>query len=569
MSPDGKSVDFKPELAREWEIQGDRIHVFRLHKGVTFHNGDPLTSADVKWNLERVKDKSQSPIHAWKLELLEAIETPDPLTVKLHFTKPYPFLRVAFTGSTGRAATILNPRAVKEKGKTYGRNPVGTGPFKFAEWKEGDYILLEKNPSYWETDASGGKLPYLDKVLIKIIIEPSTLVAALKTGEVDLINNVQPQFVADLKKDPKLTALTAVGGNWRCLHFNLAKEPFNDKALRKAVTFAIDRKELLDKVQFGEGIVAHGPISPPMGAFYDPGLRDGQERAVLRPRAGEDLDEAGQVRRPGGPVPQHQRERATRAPRRWSRRSSPRSAIKVRIELADFPTFRRRWLQETPVGPRAGPVGRRPRPRRDALPRAALDGDVERGQVGEQGLRQGRRAGARGERLQEAEEVLRRLREGHPGRRAGGHHAPRQRAEDPPQVREGLPDDSRGPDRHAPRLARPGLKGPGGNGVPGAARPGDADSPRTGGPLANTCVLTPVMIDISIGIMTTGRRITANLPEGLLEEAMEVTGKGITETLVEGLRLVRRARAYEKAMALRGKVNLSIDLDASRERRRR
>ena len=82
-SPDGKSVDFKPELAREWEIQGDRVHVFRLHKGVTFHNGDPCTSADIKWNLERVKDKQQSPIHAWKLELLESIETPDPQTIKL------------------------------------------------------------------------------------------------------------------------------------------------------------------------------------------------------------------------------------------------------------------------------------------------------------------------------------------------------------------------------------------------------------------------------------------------------------------------------------------------------
>jgi hypothetical protein len=79
--------------------------------------------------------------------------------------------------------------------------------------------------------------------------------------------------------------------------------------------------------------------------------------------------------------------------------------------------------------------------------------------------------------------------------------------------------------------------------------------------------LTFVMTLISIGIMT--RRVTANLPEQLLAEAMGVTGKGITETLVEGLRLVRRARAYEKAMALRGKVKLSIDLDASRERRRR
>jgi len=345
VSSDGKSVDFQPQLAREWEIQGDRVHVFRLHKGVTFHNGDPLTAADIKWNLERVKDKQQAPIHAWKLELLEAIETPDSHTVKLSFSKPYPFLRVAFTGSTGRAATILSPRAVKERGKAYGRNPVGTGPFKFVEWKEADYILLEKNPSYWESDASGGKLPYLDKVLIKIIIEPSTLVAALKTGEVDLINNVVPQFVGDLRKDPKLTALSAVGGNWRTIHFNLAKEPFNDKALRKAVTFAIDRKEILDRVEFGEGIVAHGPISPPMGGFYDPAFETGRNGQYF------DLEQAKtwmkQAKYDGREV-LYLSGNAGTLPRQAEviQAQLAKIGIKVKIELADFPTFRRRWFQE-------------------------------------------------------------------------------------------------------------------------------------------------------------------------------------------------------------------------------
>jgi peptide/nickel transport system substrate-binding protein len=344
-SSDGKSVDFKPQLAREWEIQGDRVHVFRLHKGVTFHNGDPLTAADVKWNLERVKDKNQSPIHAWKLELLEAIETPDSHTVKLHFTKPYPFLRVAFTGSTGRAATILSPRAVKEKGKAYGRSPVGTGPFKLTEWKEGDYILLEKNSNYWETDAGGGKLPYLDKVLIKIIIEPSTLVAALKTGEVDLINNAAAQFVGDLRKDPNLVALSAVGGNWRCLHFNLAKEPFNDKALRKAVTFGIDRKEILDRVEFGEGIVAHGPISPPMGAFYDPEFEKGKNGQYYDPEQARTWMK--QAKYDGRELLFLSINSGT-APRQAEviQAHLAKLGIKVRIELADFPTFRRRWLQE-------------------------------------------------------------------------------------------------------------------------------------------------------------------------------------------------------------------------------
>lgn len=345
-SPDGKGVEFKPELAREWEIQGDRIHVFRLHKGVTFHNGDPLTAADIKWNLERVKDKQQAPIHAWKLGLLEAIETPDSHTVKLYFTKPYPFLRVAFTGSTGRAATILNPRAVKERGKAYGRNPVGTGPFKFMEWKESDYILLEKYPNYWETDGAGGKLPYLDKVLLKFIIEPSTLVAALKTGEVDGINNVAPQFVADLRRDPKLNVFTAVGGNWRNMHMNLAKEPFSDKNLRKAVTFAVDRKEILDRVEFGEGILAHGPISPPMAGFYDPAFETGKNGQYY------DLEQAKafmkRSRYPSGAEVMLLSGNAGTAPRQAEviQAQLAKIGLKVKIELADSPTFRRRWLQE-------------------------------------------------------------------------------------------------------------------------------------------------------------------------------------------------------------------------------
>jgi len=345
-STDGKSVDFKPELAREWEIQGDRVHVFRLHKGVTFHNGDPCTAADIKWNLERVKDKAQAPIHAWKLALLEAIETPDPHTIKLSFAKPYPFLRVAFTGSTGRAGTILSPRAVKEKGKAYGRSPVGTGPFKFVEWKEGDFILLERFANYWEKDAAGGKLPYLDQVLIKFIIEPSTLVAALKTGEVDGINNVAPQFVADLRKDPKLTVSTAVGGNWRCLHMNLAKEPFSDKNLRKAVAFAIDRKEILERVEFGEGIVAHGPISPPMGGFYDPAFETGKNGQYF------DLEQAKQLMKQSkyanGTEVLLLSGNAGTVPRQAEvlQAQLAKIGIKVNIELADAPTFRRRWLQE-------------------------------------------------------------------------------------------------------------------------------------------------------------------------------------------------------------------------------
>jgi peptide/nickel transport system substrate-binding protein len=343
---DGKTVDFKPQLAREWEVQGDRVHVFRLHKGVTFHNGEPCTAAEVKASLERVKDKTQSPIHAWKLELLEAIETPDSHTVKLSFARPYPFLRVALTGSTGRAGTIVSPKAVQESGKGFGRKPVGTGPFRFVEWKEGDYILLEKNPNYWETDAGGTRLPYLDKLQFKFIVEPSTLVAALKTGEVDGVQQVSPQFVGDLRADPKLNVYTAVGGNWRCMHFNMAKEPFNDLDLRKAVTFAIDREEMLKRVDFGEGIVAHGPISPPMGGFFDPAWNTGKNGQYY------DLEQAKafmkKSKHAGGVEVMLLSINSGTAPRQAevTQAHLAKIGIKVNIELADGPTFRRRWLQE-------------------------------------------------------------------------------------------------------------------------------------------------------------------------------------------------------------------------------
>ncbi|HXU89583.1 MAG TPA: ABC transporter substrate-binding protein, partial [Methylomirabilota bacterium] len=178
------------------------------------------------------------------------------------------------------------------------------------------------------------------------IIEPSTLVAAVKTGEVDGINNVSPQFVAELRKDPKLNVFTAVGGNWRCMHFNIAKEPFSDKALRKAVAFAINRKEIVDRVEFGESIVAHGPISPPMGIFYDAAFETGKNGQYF------DLEQAKtlmkQSKHANGAEVSLLSNNSGTAPRQAEviQAQLAKIGVRVNIELADSPTFRRRWLQE-------------------------------------------------------------------------------------------------------------------------------------------------------------------------------------------------------------------------------
>jgi len=343
---DGKEVKFVPDLAQEWEIVGDRVHVFRFHKGVTFHNGDPCTAQDVQWNLERVKDVKQAPIHAWKLKLLEKIESLDDHTVRLTFEKPYPFLRVAFTGSTGRAGTIVSRRAVEQWGKDYGRHPVGTGPFKFVEWKEADFIALERNPNYFEMGADGKPLPYLDKVQIKFIIEPSSLVAAVQTGEVDGINNAIPQFVALLRKNPNLNVYTLVGGNWRNVTFNCAKEPCNDLNLRKAMTYGINREEILKQVQFGEGVIAYGPISPPMTGFYDPEFGKKQEGQYYDFELAQSY--LKKSRYANGTEVLLLSPNSGFAPRQAEvlQAQLAKLGIKVNISLNDTPVFRKRWLEE-------------------------------------------------------------------------------------------------------------------------------------------------------------------------------------------------------------------------------
>ena len=343
---DGKEVKFVPDLAQEWEIVGDRVHVFRFHKGVTFHNGDPCIAQDIQWNLERVKDVKQAPIHAWKLKLLEKIELLDDHTVRLTFEKPYPFLRVAFTGSTGRAGTIVSRRAVEQWGKDYGRHPVGTGPFKLVEWKEADFIALERNPNYFEMGADGKPLSYLDKVLIKFIIEPSSLIAAVQTGEVDGINNAIPQFVALLRKNPNLNVYTLVGGNWRNITFNCAKEPFNDINLRKAVTYGINREEILKQVQFGEGVIAYGPISPPMTGFYDPEFGKKKEGQYYDFELAQSY--LKKSRYPNGTEALLLSINSGYGPREAEvlQAQLAKLGIKVNISLNDFPVFRKRWLEE-------------------------------------------------------------------------------------------------------------------------------------------------------------------------------------------------------------------------------
>lgn len=264
----GRRVSFVPELAEKWEMPDPVTHVLTLRKGVRFHDGEECTAETIKWNQERVRSPEMKSPHAWKLAYLDRIEVLDRHRLKITFTKPYQFLPVAWTGSTGRAGTIISPKAAETFGRTFGKNPVGTGPFVLKEWVENERIVLERNPHYWDMGADGQALPYLDRVTILLMKDEKAAANAMMAGEIDGMDLVPFPLLPALGKNPDVQLVGGVEGNYTYVGMNTRKPPFDDPALRRAVSYAIDRTPILEQAYFGGAIQACSAVSPPMVDFY-------------------------------------------------------------------------------------------------------------------------------------------------------------------------------------------------------------------------------------------------------------------------------------------------------------
>ncbi len=264
----GRRVSFVPELAEKWEMPDPVTHVLTLRKGVRFHDGEECTAETIKWNQERVRSPEMKSPHAWKLAYLDRVEVLDRYRLKITFTKPYQFLPVAWTGSTGRAGTIISPKAAEKFGRAFGKNPVGTGPFVLKEWVENERVVLERNPHYWEMGADGQALPYLDRVTILLMKDEKAAANAMMAGEIDGMDLVPFQLLPALGKNPNVQLVGGVEGNYTYVGMNTRKPPFDDPALRRAVSYAIDRTPLLEQAYFGGAIQACSAVSPPMVDFY-------------------------------------------------------------------------------------------------------------------------------------------------------------------------------------------------------------------------------------------------------------------------------------------------------------
>ncbi|WP_292444330.1 ABC transporter substrate-binding protein [Mesorhizobium sp.] len=286
--------ELSPDLAERWEVSDDaRSHTFHLRRNVTWHDGQPFTSADVKFSLENVASK----IHPWgrgAFKMLERVDTPDEHTAVLRLTAPSASLMHA----THNAMSAILPRHIWEGTEIlknpHNKQPVGTGPFKLVEYLPGDRIRYVRNENFYFEGQ-----PDFDEFILRIISDAAARVAAFENGEIDyLYSNAIPS--SELQRISEMPGVKLVQTNVSAPAYlgiiNMKNKPYDDVRVRQALAHAIDRKFLRDTIvpKYAENQI--GPV-PPSNPLFKADLPD---YAFDPGRAEALLNDAGYPRGSGG-----------------------------------------------------------------------------------------------------------------------------------------------------------------------------------------------------------------------------------------------------------------------------
>ncbi|MGR3757535.1 MAG: ABC transporter substrate-binding protein [Tranquillimonas sp.] len=283
------TLEVEPALATDWEISEDGTeYTFTLRDGVKFHDGSPFDAEAVKFNFDRMLDESHPYYDTGPFPLsfffsaIEEVEVVDPMTVKFVLNEPYaPFLsNLAYP--TG---LIVSPAAVEEHGSEFGRNPSGTGPFEFAEWRPNEAVVVEANPDYWDG------VPQLEAVVFRPITDASTRTAEMLAGGIDLMVEVPPVALSQFQGD-SYRLYEQAGPHLWFLILNAKEGPFADKLVRQAANYAINKEAIVNEVLEGTAEVAAGPTPPAFAWAYNEDLEpypyDPEKARELIAEAGAD-----------------------------------------------------------------------------------------------------------------------------------------------------------------------------------------------------------------------------------------------------------------------------------------
>ena len=358
----GATTEVEAALAEKWEVSADgKVWTLHLRKGVKFHDGEPFDAAAVVWNFERWW-KTQHPQHDNQLKagqsfpywegqfddfddksIVSDVKAIDPYTVRVTLKQPQaPFLANIAIFAFG----IASPKAVEKWGVEFGKHPVGTGAFKFVEWKANQEVILDANPDYW------GQKAKIKRLVVRNIKDNSARLAALKAGEIHGLIGINSDDIKTIKSDPNLYLLRRPANNTGYIAFSYHVKEFTDKRVRQAMAHAVNKKAFVDAFYGGLGLVAN-QFQPPAPL----GLQQGDQGLRVQPGQGPGPAEAGRVREwvqrdhlggreEGAARPLVHAARAPYFPaRRRSRRpwprTSPRSASRPNSRRSSGPTTSR------------------------------------------------------------------------------------------------------------------------------------------------------------------------------------------------------------------------------------
>jgi peptide/nickel transport system substrate-binding protein len=239
-----------PDLAESWDIPNNLTYVFHLRKGVKFHNGREMIADDVQYSLQRIMDPKTASPGASYVSLVKTIDVVDRYTVRLNLSAP---LASLLDGLTSNNCAIVAKEVVTTNGNLQ-KVDGGTGPFMLQEWVADNSMTFVKNPDYFEKG-----FPVLDKVIFRVIPEQASLLAGVKSGDLDMATINDGAIIRQAAGTSQVVVMGKPGLNVRTFSFNTTHKPFDDVRVRDAMALALDRSEILTLAEFGMGQPT-GPI---------------------------------------------------------------------------------------------------------------------------------------------------------------------------------------------------------------------------------------------------------------------------------------------------------------------
>ncbi|MDD5090768.1 MAG: peptide-binding protein [Candidatus Wallbacteria bacterium] len=296
---EGGYLKLTADLAATWEVlDSGREILFHLRDGVRWHDGHPFSAEDVVFTWQKIMDPATVGYERCNFSSVETMEIIDPLTVRVKYGKP--FAPALYCWTIGIIPAHIFRGETDINTSRYNRAPVGTGPFRFANWAPHEQIILEANEDYFN-----GR-PYFSRYIYRVIPDPSMAFLSLTRGDIDLVELTPDQYVKQASSKEFLSRFNVFRCNSRLytyLGFNLINPLFQDPNIRLALTMATDRKRIIDEILYGFGAPLTGPFPPSFWAYnqeiepypYDPE----KARQLLKKSGWTDSDGDGVLDRDG------------------------------------------------------------------------------------------------------------------------------------------------------------------------------------------------------------------------------------------------------------------------------